>query len=149
MTLNGHFVLKSVSGSATNELTFLAFGKTVWKIAELPTYYQQQKFSPEILVSNKVRFMWIFAGFHWRDGIKWELGHAYIIWVDGCRIRNFWETHLEGCCYNYRYDKACKSSGKTCTCLVDLIGIICMYNMIGTCNLQPIIAYRDYRPIDQ
>ena len=27
MTLNGHFALKSVSGSATNELAFLAFGQ--------------------------------------------------------------------------------------------------------------------------
>jgi len=42
MTLNGHFALKSVSGSATDDLAFLAFDKTVRKVAELPTYYQEK-----------------------------------------------------------------------------------------------------------
>ena len=32
MTLNHHFVLKCVWGSATNELAFLAFGQNCWKI---------------------------------------------------------------------------------------------------------------------
>jgi len=32
MTLNDHFALKSVSGSATNELAFLAFGQNCSKI---------------------------------------------------------------------------------------------------------------------
>ena len=63
MTLNGHFALKSVSGSATNELAFLAFEQTVRKFEELPIYCQRQNYSPGILVSSKVRFMWIFPGF--------------------------------------------------------------------------------------
>jgi len=37
-------------------------------------YYQQQKCSPGILFSSKVRFMWIFAGVCWRGGVKWEWG---------------------------------------------------------------------------
>jgi len=32
MTLNGHFALKSVLGSATNALAFLAFGQNYSKI---------------------------------------------------------------------------------------------------------------------
>ena len=28
-----------------------------------------------ILVSSKVRFMWIFTGVCWRVGVKWEWGH--------------------------------------------------------------------------
>ena len=36
MTLNAHFALKSVSGSATNELAFLAFGKKLF--ANLKNY---------------------------------------------------------------------------------------------------------------
>ena len=35
MTLNAHFALKSVSGSATNELAFLAFGQN---FANLKSY---------------------------------------------------------------------------------------------------------------
>jgi len=30
--------------------------------------------SPGVLVSSKVRFLWIFAGVHWRGGIKWQRG---------------------------------------------------------------------------
>jgi len=41
---------------------FWICGKTVQKFAELPIYSQQQKYSPGILGSSKVRFMWIFAG---------------------------------------------------------------------------------------
>ena len=37
--------------------------KTVQKLAELPIYNQGQKCSLGILVSSKVRFMGIFAGF--------------------------------------------------------------------------------------
>jgi len=36
--------------------------KTVRKFEELPVYCQRQNCSPGILVSSKVRFMWIFAG---------------------------------------------------------------------------------------
>ena len=38
---------------------------TVRKFAVLPTYYQRQKCSPGILVSSKVRFVWIFLGVRW------------------------------------------------------------------------------------
>ena len=55
MTLNGHFALKSVSGSATNELAFLAFGQNCSKFEELPIYCQRQNCSQGILVSGKVR----------------------------------------------------------------------------------------------
>jgi len=53
MTLNGHFALKSVSGSATNGLASPAFGQTVRKLAELPIYFQRQKYSPGNVVSGK------------------------------------------------------------------------------------------------
>jgi len=36
--------------------------KTVRKFEELPIHCQRQNCSPEILVSSKVRFIWIFAG---------------------------------------------------------------------------------------
>jgi len=74
MISNGHFALKFVSGSATNELAFLAADKTVRKFAELPIYCQRQKCSPGILVSSEVGFMWIFTGVRWRGGVKWEWG---------------------------------------------------------------------------
>jgi len=38
---------------------------------KIDPYYQQQKCSPEILVSSKVSFMRIFAGVRWRGGVKW------------------------------------------------------------------------------
>jgi len=69
ITLNAHFALKSVSGSATNELAFLAFRT----FEELPLYYQRQNCSPGILVSSKVRFIWIFVGFA-REGASNESG---------------------------------------------------------------------------
>ena len=66
MTLNNHFALKCVSGSATNELAFLAFAillKTVEKFVELPIHCQRQNCSPGILVSSKARCMLKIAGF--------------------------------------------------------------------------------------
>jgi len=48
--------------------------KTVRKFAELPIYYQRQKCSLGNVVSNSIRFMQIFAGVRWREGIKWEWG---------------------------------------------------------------------------
>ena len=60
MTLIGHFALKSGSSSTSNRLAFWLSEKTARKFAELPTYYQRQNCSPVILVSSKVRFMWIF-----------------------------------------------------------------------------------------
>jgi len=62
MTPNDHSALKYVPGSETNELSFLAFGQTVRKFEELPIYCQRQNCSPGILVSSKVRFMWIKWG---------------------------------------------------------------------------------------
>jgi len=74
MTLNGHFALKSVSDSATNEFAFLAFGPTVPKFAELPIYCQRQECSADSFYS-KVRFMRIFAWVCWRaGGVKCKLG---------------------------------------------------------------------------
>ena len=72
MTLNGHFALKSVSGSATNGLRLRRSDKTVRKLAELPIYCQWQKCSPGNVVSGGVRFMQIFAAVRWRGGVKWE-----------------------------------------------------------------------------
>jgi len=47
MTLNGHFALKSVSGSATNGFACPAFGQNCSKICRaIPIYCQQQKCSP-------------------------------------------------------------------------------------------------------
>ena len=74
MTLNGHFALQSVSGSASNGLAFPAFGQTFRKLAELPIYCQRQKCSPENVVSGGIRFMQIFVGVRWRGGVKWEWG---------------------------------------------------------------------------
>jgi len=66
MTLNGHFALKSVSGSATKELEFLAFRQNCSKISRaIPIYCQRKNCSPGILVSSKVSFMRIFAGVRW------------------------------------------------------------------------------------
>jgi len=48
--------------------------KTVRKFEELPIYRQRQNCSPEILVSSKVRLMWIFVWVCWREGVKWEWG---------------------------------------------------------------------------
>ena len=75
LNLNDHFPLKSVSGSATNKLAlaFLAFGQNCSKIWRA-TYCPRQNCSPGILVSSKVRFMWIFAGVCWKGGVKWEWG---------------------------------------------------------------------------
>ena len=76
MTLNAHFALKSVSGSAINELAFLAFGQNcskIWRATYRPTC-QWQNCSPGNLVSSNVRFIWIFAGVCWRGGVKWVWG---------------------------------------------------------------------------
>ena len=70
MTLNGHFALKSVSGSATNGLATWRLrlsDKTVRKFAELPIYCQRQKCSPGNVVSDSIRFMQIFAGVRKRE----------------------------------------------------------------------------------
>jgi len=50
MTLNGHFALKSVSGSASNGLAFWLSDKTVLKVADLSVHCQQQKCSADTLV---------------------------------------------------------------------------------------------------
>jgi len=47
---------------------------TVRKFAELPIYCQRQKRMPGNVVSGSIRFMQIFAGVLWREGVKWEWG---------------------------------------------------------------------------
>ena len=71
MTLNGHFALKSVSGSETNGLTSQAFGLTVRKFAELVIYCQRRKCSQGnvVLGSRSIRFMQIFAGGSLESGV--------------------------------------------------------------------------------
>ena len=46
MTLNGHFALKSVSGSATNGLAFLAFGQNCSKICRATHILSATKMLP-------------------------------------------------------------------------------------------------------
>jgi len=73
MTLNGHFALKSVLGSATNMgWRFQLSDITVRKFAELPIYTGSDKnvASGNVgLVSGSIRFMQIFAGVRWRGGV--------------------------------------------------------------------------------
>jgi len=45
--------------------------KQLTKNVSISIYCQRQKCSQGILVSSKVRFMWIFAGICWRGGVKW------------------------------------------------------------------------------
>jgi len=66
MTLNAHFALKYVSGSATMSWRFWFSDKTVRKFEELPIHCQRQNCSQGNLVSSNVRFIWIFAGVCWR-----------------------------------------------------------------------------------
>ena len=68
MTLNGHFALKSVSGSTTNGLASPAFGQNCSKTCIV----SDKKCSPGNVVSGSIRFMQIFAGIRWRGGVKWE-----------------------------------------------------------------------------
>jgi len=75
MTLNGHFALKSLSGSSTNGLASPAFGQNCSKLTELPIHCQRQKCSPGNVVSGTIRFMQIFVGVRWRGDVKWEWGH--------------------------------------------------------------------------
>jgi len=68
MTLNGHFALKSVSGSATNGFSAPAFGQNCSKICRA-THILSVSGN---VVSGSIRFMQIFAGVRWRGGVKWE-----------------------------------------------------------------------------
>jgi len=64
--------------------------KTVRKFSELPIYCQRQQCSPWILVSSKVRFIWIFAGVCWREGVKWEWGRRkwrFLLFFARCIFR--------------------------------------------------------------
>jgi len=63
MTLNGHFALKSVSGSVTNGLASPAFGQNCSKICRATHIVSATKFSPGNVVSGSTKFMQIFAGF--------------------------------------------------------------------------------------
>ena len=63
MTLNGHFALKSVLGTATNGLASPAFGQNCSKICRATQYpYTVKKCSLWNIVSGSIRFMQIFAG---------------------------------------------------------------------------------------
>jgi len=67
----------AVSGSANNQLAFLAFGQNcskIWRAIYDYIHCQRQNCSPGNLVSSKVRFIWIFAGVCWRGGVKWVWG---------------------------------------------------------------------------
>ena len=72
MTLNAHFALKSNSGSATNELAFLAFGQNCSKNVKSYLYTVSDKIvaqGSQFLAG----FMQIFAGFD-REGASNESG---------------------------------------------------------------------------
>ena len=74
MTLNGHFALKSVSGSATNRLASPAFGQNCSKICRATHILSATKCSPGNVVSGSIRFMQIFAGVRWKGGVNWKWG---------------------------------------------------------------------------
>ena len=76
MTLNGHFALKSVSGSVTNGLAPPA---SVRKFAELPTYVycQQQKCSP-----CRERSFWQYKVYADIRGIPWGVGSIKSVVVE-------------------------------------------------------------------
>ena len=75
MILNGHFALKSVSGSVTNGLASPAFGQNCSKTCRATHILSAtKKCSPGNVVSGGIRFMQIFAGVRWRGGVKWEWG---------------------------------------------------------------------------
>ena len=74
ITLNGHFALKSVSGSANNGLTSPAFEQNCSKICRATHILSAKKCSPGNVVSGSIRFIQIFARVRWRGGVKWEWG---------------------------------------------------------------------------
>ena len=77
MTLNGHFALKSVSGSATNGLASPTLGQNCSKTCRATHILSATKCSPENVVSGSIRLIrlvQIFAGVRWRGGVKWEWG---------------------------------------------------------------------------
>ena len=76
MTLNCHFALKSVSGSATNGLAFLAFAQNCSKICRAAHTLSATKIYPGILVSSKVRLMRIFAGVRWIQEGQMRVGSS-------------------------------------------------------------------------
>ena len=69
MTLNGHFALKSVSGSATNGFASPDFGQNCWKTCRATHILSETKISPANVVSGSIRFMQIFAGVPWGGGV--------------------------------------------------------------------------------
>jgi len=69
MTLNGHFALKSVSGSASNGLTCSSSGQqNCCEIcrAIVRIYCQRQKCSAGTIVAGDISFVGLFAGVPWR-----------------------------------------------------------------------------------
>ena len=65
MTLNDHSALKFVSGSAYNELAFMAFGQLFENLKSY-LYSVSDKIVAQGTYTSKVRFIWIFAGVRWR-----------------------------------------------------------------------------------
>jgi len=75
MTLNGYLALKSVFGSASNGLAYSGFQTKLQncsetKLAELRIYFRRQKCSSKNAVFASIRFMYIFEGVRWREGVK-------------------------------------------------------------------------------
>ena len=85
MTLNGHFALNSVSGSAPGWRLRLSH-KTVRKLAELPINCQQQKCSPGNVVYGSIRL-------RWRGGVKWEWGRRKW-WFSVHSVTVFWTFYI-------------------------------------------------------
>jgi len=74
MTLNGHFALKSVSGSATNGLAFLAFGQNCSKICRATHILSATKMLPRDPSFYQGKVYAHTRGFRCRGGVKWEWG---------------------------------------------------------------------------
>jgi len=72
MTLNDHFALKSVLGSASNGLVCSGFQTKLF--GNLQSYVrihcQRQKCSIGTLISGVVRFVKLFTGVLWRRSVK-------------------------------------------------------------------------------
>ena len=73
-----------------------------------------------------------------RDKLVTVIGHSLTLY-DGCWLSI---TQQNPSC---NYDKTCNKSCETCTSLAAFIGIVFIVRVqyyAGTCNLQPITAYR-------
>jgi len=68
MTLNWPWT--AIMRSVALHTCLLETTAKIWM--KIDPYYQQQKCSPGIAVSSKIRFLRIFAGVRWRGGFIWE-----------------------------------------------------------------------------